>query len=328
MLAIFFRHLASSDESDMASTPLTPSVRTGGLAIVGAFLTGILLIHLLGEFTPIAAAYFWGFLASLFLIAAVSLYGTFRYLDIRLRLTGQLAAVAIVMWAGIVIDEIHLPLLGWVVGGWWTYPMTLLWILGLTNVYTTLDRVDGLAASGTVIASAFFGFIAFQHGSAFIYLCSVALFAASIGFLAFNWPPAKISMGDIGNTFLGFSFAVMAIIAALYDHSHTSLFVVPLLLFHFIFDAAYTLVTQLVRGWNRQQGRRIHLYEMLARSGCSHRSVILVYSGMGVAQGFGAILMVNIGNSRMWVFLPFLLFQAAYAYWLVRLSKITKEAAG
>jgi UDP-N-acetylmuramyl pentapeptide phosphotransferase/UDP-N-acetylglucosamine-1-phosphate transferase len=325
LLTIFFRHLRTRDTDD-APDPLRPYIRTGGLAIVVAFLAGILLVHLFGVFTPIAAQYFWGFLTSIFLIAAVGLYGTFRYIGPATRVAAQVFAVAIVMWAGIVIDEIRLPWIGWVVGGWWTYPMTLLWILGLTNIYTTFDGVDGLSASGAVIASAFFGFIALHHGSAFTYLCSVAMFAASVGFLIFNWPPAKISMGEIGGAFLGFSFAVMAIIAGLYDHSHTSLFVIPLLLFHFIFDAVFTFCARVFRSGSQPHGESMHLYRLLARAGHSHRGIIAIYSCMGIAQGFGAILMVNLGNSRMWVFLPFLLFQAGYAYWLIGSSR-TREAS-
>ena len=316
MTAIFFRHFANSDDLVSTSAQLTPSLRTGGVAIVGAFLAAILLIHLLGDFTPIKDHHFWGFLASLSLISATCLYSTFKPLDERIKFFGQMASAAIVMSAGVVIDEIHLPWLGWVVGGWWVYPMTLFWILGLTNVYNRMDGVDGLAASSAVVASAFLIFISFHQESVFVYLCSVALFAASVGFLAFNWPPAKIFMGEIGSTFLGFSFAVMAIIAALYDRSHTSLFVVPLLLLHFIFDAAFAIFVPLS---GKMPGtRRPHLYNLLVSLGYPHRRVILTYVGMGVAQGFGAIWMVNIqGDSRVWVFVPFLLIQFGYAYWLV-----------
>jgi len=322
MMTLFFRHLSIPDASEKAPAYSRESLRTGGIAIAGAFLIGILLVHTIGEFTPIKSRYFWGFSVSLLLITSTSLYSTFRSLGIREKLGWQALAAAIVMCSGIVIDEIHVPWLGWVAGGWWEYPLTFAWILGLTNIYERMDEVDGLAASNAVIASAFFSYIAFHHESVFIYLCSVALFAASFGFLVFNWPPAKIFMGDIGSAFLGFSFAVMAIIAALYDRSHTSLLVIPLLLFHFVFDAVLTFVTRTLRANNLPDWRKLHLYELLIQLKYPHRRIILIYTAMGVSQGFGAILMTNIeGSYRILVFLPFLVFQMAYAYWLVSAAK-------
>ena len=322
MTAIFFRNLAIPDASNATPKVLTPSLRTGGLAVVGAFLTGIFAIHMIGDFTPIKARYFWGFSTALLFVSAISLYSTFKTVDFRIKLVGQAFAVAVVMYAGIVIDEIHLPWFGWVVGGWWVYPMTLLWILGLTNVYGRMDAVDGLAASSAVVASMFLIFITFHQESVFIYLCSVTLFAASVGFLVFNFPPAKIFMGDIGSTFLGFSFAVMAIIAALYDRSHTSLFVIPLLLFHFIFDVIFTHVTRLRHPRSESSNQIPYIYQLLVRIGHPQGRVILISLGMSFAQGIGAIFMVNIyGDSRIFVFLPFLLFQAAYAYWVVGVAK-------
>lgn len=299
-----------------------PSLRLGGVAIVIAFLAGLSLIQLLGEITPIKAHYFWGFLASLSIIAAVSLFSTFRALDFRLKLAGQLAAIAAVMAAGIVIEEFHLPWIGWAIGGWWVYPLTLLWILGLTNAYNRMDKLDGLSASTAVIASAFLSYIAFQHESVFVYLGSVALFGASFGFLIFNWPPAKIFIGDIGSTFLGFSFAVMAIVAGLYDRSHTSLLVVPLLLFHFIFDSAFTAVA---RHWYRPsevRGDRGHLYELLGVLGYSLRGIVLLYCAMALLQGIGALWMVAIpGSNRIWIFVLFVVLQAGYAGWVVWRAK-------
>lgn len=319
--AILLGQFSASEDSDISSAKVPPFLRTGGIAIIVAYLTGIFLIQILGEFTPIKFHYFWGFLGASILLAVTSFYSSFKSLDIKLNLAGQVLAALIVMYSGIVISEIRLPWVGLVAGGWWVYPMTLLWILGLTNVYATMEKVDGLATSAAVIASGFFCFITFQQGSAFIYLCSVTLFAVSIGFLAFNWPPSKIYLGQLGATFLGFSFAVMGIIAALYDSVHSSLFTIPLLLFHFIFEAVFYFGSLLRSGRRVGDGQGIQLCHLLGKLNYSDRTIVLFYSGVGVAQGIGAILMINIGNGRMWVFLPFLLFQIAYASWLLHRSK-------
>ncbi len=126
----------------------------------------------------------------------------------------------------------------------------------------------------------------------------------------------------MGSTFLGLVFAVMAIIAARYDHSHTSLFVVPLLLFHFIFDTTFTFVRRLLRGENVFQAHRSHLYQLLNRSGFSHAQVTLLYSAMAVSQGLAAVWMVNnLGANRPLMYLPFLLLYCGYASWVLGRAK-------
>ena len=319
---LLVHHLRILDVPNERSSHSVPTPRGGGLAIVGGFFFGVSLIHLLGDAAQIKTSYFIGFLAALLLIAAVSLWDDFRTRGVSIKVTTQFIAIGIVMATGIVIDKLHLPWIGPESVGWFAYPLTLLWIFGLTNAYNFMDGLDGMAGSSAVIASGFFSYIAYQQGSPFIYLAALTLCAATTGFLIFNWPPAKIFMGDVGSTFLGFVFAVMAVIAARYDHSHTSLFVVPLLLFHFIFDTVFTFTRRILRGDKVFQAHRTHLYQLLNRLGCSHLTVTLVYSAIGIVQGVGAIWMINIpGHQRVLVFLPFLLLQSVFATVVVRLAR-------
>jgi UDP-GlcNAc:undecaprenyl-phosphate/decaprenyl-phosphate GlcNAc-1-phosphate transferase len=309
---ILSRHIKAFDVPNERSSHTKVTPRGGGVAIVSAFLVGILLIQFIGDKTPIYAPYFLGFLFSSFVIATLSFYDDFHTVSFKVKLGGQIIAIIIGLTAGIVIDMVHLPVFGEVYFGDWAYPLTFLWILGLTNAYNFIDGLDGLAASTAVIVALFFAYISFQQGSHFIYLASLTLAAASVGFLVFNWSPAKIFMGDVGSTFLGFAFAVMAVIAARYDHSHTSLFVVPLLLFHFIFDTGFTFFRRLLAGEHVFTAHRSHLYQLLNRIGYSHKRVTLIYSTMAVCQGAAAVWMVFIpGAERVYVFLPFLI-----GYWL------------
>ena len=302
------RHLKAFDVPNERSSHTQITPRGGGVAIVSAFLVGISLIHLFGDKTPIYTPYFLGFLFSSIVIAALSFYDDFHAVSFRIKLGGQIIATIVGLTAGIVIDRVHLPVFGEVNMGAWAYPITFLWILGLTNAYNFIDGLDGLAASTAVVAASFFAYISFQQGSHFIYLASLTLAGASVGFLGFNWSPAKIFMGDVGSTFLGFSFAVMAIIAARYDHSHTSFFVVPLLLFHFIFDTVFTFFRRLLAHEHVFTAHRSHLYQLLNRMGCSHQQVTLIYSVMAVCQGVAAMWMVSSpGPERVYIFLPFLI---------------------
>lgn len=319
---LLVRHLNVLDMPNERSSHTRATPRGGGIAIVIAFLTGILLIHFIGDKSPIYSLYFGGFLAAATIIATISLYDDIKRCSFKIKLTGQLLAIVVAMLAGIVIDVTSLPLLGEVHWGWWAYPLTLLWIFGLTNAYNFIDGLDGLAAGTAVVAAAFLAFISFQQGSHFIYLASLTLAAAALGFLIFNRPVAKIFMGDVGSTFLGLVFAVMAVIAARYDHSHTSLFVVPLLLLHFIFDTAFTFLRRLFAGEQVFMAHRTHLYQLLNRMGLSHGQVSALYSALAVAQGLAAVWMVKIpGNDRLLAYLPFLLLYPVAAYLIIGKAK-------
>lgn len=316
------RHLKVFDIPNERSSHTKITPRGGGIAIMAAFLTGISLIHFVGDKTPIYTPYFLGFLFSSLVITVLSLYDDLFDVSFKLKLGAQIFAIIIGLLSGILIDKVHLPVFGEVSFGAWAYPLTFLWVLGLTNAYNFMDGLDGLAAGTAVIAALFFAFICFLQGSHFIYLASLTLAASSFGFLVFNWPPAKIFMGDVGSTFIGFSFAVMAVIAARYDHSHTSLFVMPLLLFHFIFDTTFTFFRRLLNGENVFAAHRSHLYQLLNRIGCSHKQVALIYLAVAVLQGLAAIWMVSIsGSERVYVFLPFLAFYIVCTKWIMGKAK-------
>jgi UDP-GlcNAc:undecaprenyl-phosphate GlcNAc-1-phosphate transferase len=221
-----------------------------------------------------------------------------------------------------VINTLTLPWVGRVYFEWVGYLISAIWILGLTNAYNFMDGIDGLVGSTALIAAMFFMAISYYEGSSFVYITGYTIIAGSAGFLIYNSPPAKIFMGDVGSAFLGFVFATLAIIAARYDDSRTSFLVMPMLLFHFIYDTLFTFVRRLLRGENTLQAHRTHLYQLMVRSGHTHLEVTLLLSCMAFLQGLGAIWMVNIpGNERLYVFFPFLLIQIIYSRQVLRRAR-------
>lgn len=310
------------DVPNERSSHRAPVPKSGGIAIVTTFLIGIVAIYLLGDKTPITKGYFVGFIVSSLAIALVSFYDDINYKFFTVKLGTQLVAAVLVLCFGIVIDEIGIPGYGLAHVGWIAYPLSLLWIVGLTNAFNFMDGLDGLAAGVAVIVSFFLGYITLVNGSTFVYITCYAIFAGALGFLRYNIPPAKIFMGDVGSAFLGFVFATLAIISARYDHSHTSFFVVPLLLFHFIFDTSFTFVRRLMSKEYVTQAHRTHLYQLLNQLGWSHLRVSLFQYAMCLAQGIGAVYMVHVkGDQRLFVFIPFLIFQICYAVVVVRKAK-------
>jgi UDP-GlcNAc:undecaprenyl-phosphate GlcNAc-1-phosphate transferase len=203
---------------------------------------------------------------------------------------------------------------------WLVYPVTFLWITGLTNAFNFMDGIDGLAGGTALLAAVFFCLITYLQGSHFVYIMSYTLIAGALGFLFYNFPPARIFMGDVGSAFLGFVFAVLAIIAARYDHAQTPLLVMPLLLFHFIYDTAFTFCRRLLRGEKVTEAHRSHLYQLFQRLGHSHLRVSLFYWGMGLLQGMAAVLMASspTNDRRILFFLPFVAVQIVYSVWVVR----------
>jgi len=289
--------------------------KSGGLSIVVTFLIGMLFIIIFSEKELIQQRYMAGFIFSSVLIAVISFVDDVWEKSALFKLGTHIVAVIVVLSTGIVIDSLSVPWEDALPLGLFGYVLSFFWILGLTNAYNFMDGIDGLVASTALIAGLFFMVISYYEGSTFVYITGYTIIAGSAGFLVYNSPPAKIFMGDVGSAFLGFVFATLAIIAARYDESHTSFLVMPMLLFHFVFDTLFTFFRRIFAGENPLKAHRTHLYQLRVRSGHTHLEVTLMLSCMAFLQGLGALWMVNIpGNERLFVFIPFILLHSVYAH--------------
>jgi UDP-GlcNAc:undecaprenyl-phosphate/decaprenyl-phosphate GlcNAc-1-phosphate transferase len=319
---IMIGHVSILDIPNDRSSHDKPIPKSGGVAIVVAFLIGVFAIYLWGDATLIKTKYFMGVLFSALLIAAISFYDDLKNKPFVFKLLSQLVAVFTVLAAGIVLDEIHLPGANIVHLGWLGYLLTFFWILGLTNAYNFMDGLNGMAGGNAIIVSLFFCILSFYQGSTCVYIICYTLISGTLGFMVFNFPRPRLFMGDVGSAFLGFVFATLAIIAALYDHSHTSFFVIPLLLFHFIYDTVLTFIRRFLHHENVFTAHRTHLYQLFHRLGHSHIKVSSFYFAVCIAQGLGAVVMLNInGGKRLFIFVPFLVFQIIYSMIILRKAK-------
>ncbi|MFK5985230.1 MAG: MraY family glycosyltransferase [Pseudomonadota bacterium] len=296
--------------------------KSGGISIVITFLFGMAVIYLFADKELVQQSYFISFVFCSALIAVISLYDDITNKSIKFKFISQVFAVLLLLAFGIVVDSISLPGIGPVSLGLAGYIISFIWIFGLTNAYNFMDGLDGLMAGITAIVSLFFMIICYSQGSSFVFISCYTLLAGSIGFLLFNFPPAKIFMGDVGSAFIGFSLAVLAIIAARYDTSHTSFLVMPLLLFNVLFDTTFTFLRRLVKGERVTQAHRSHLYQLMNQLGFSHMEVTLSQYCMVFLQGLGALWMVQIeGSERLYLYTPFFLLQSVYCYWIIRSAK-------
>jgi UDP-GlcNAc:undecaprenyl-phosphate GlcNAc-1-phosphate transferase len=305
------------------SSHAKPVANSGGVAIVAAFLVGYGILCAVVDDARVGAPHMVGFIAACLGIAAVGLFDDLgRLRTFRFKLLVQVLGAVVLVSFDIAFRRVTLPSLGTIDLGWIGYLLTVIWLVALMNIVNFMDGLDGLAGGTAVLAALFFAIVAALEGSSFMCLVSLALLASTLGFLVFNYPPARIFMGDVGSQFLGFAFAAAAVFAAERDASPTSLFVMPLLFFHFIFDTVFTFFRRLRDGKAVTQAHRGHLYQALNRLGASHAQVSWIHYAMGVAQGIGAIVLVNLpAGARIWVFVPFLAFEVCYAVWIMRRVK-------
>jgi UDP-GlcNAc:undecaprenyl-phosphate GlcNAc-1-phosphate transferase len=323
LITLFMLHrVRIMDSPNDRSSHLTPVPKSGGTAIVSTFIIGMGLNYWFGNEMPASQKHVTAFLLATMIIAVVSFYDDIRDKSFKVKLVAQLCAAAAMLSAGLLIHSLPFPGFGAIPLGWPAYPVTVLWLIGLTNSYNFMDGIDGLAGGTAVLTCFFFGFISLQQGNSFTYTASLTVAAGSLGFLLFNWSPARIFMGDAGSAFLGFFFAATALIAAHYEHSYIPFPVMPLLLFHFIFDTAVTFFRRLLRGEAVTQAHRSHLYQLFNQLGGGHRNVSLCLFGMNILQGIGALYMVSLEeSSQLLVFLPFLVLQSLYAIIILRKAK-------
>ena len=259
------------------SSHVRPTPSGGGVAIVLCTLLGLIFYTLASDtFSPVL----WVYAGSAAAIALVSWFDDLYTLPNRWRFAVHSAAALVVIIAIGSWQTVDLPLLGTLALGWLGLPLTFVWIVGLTNAYNFMDGIDGLAGSQAVLAGTGWALVGWWSDQPAVMAVGLLIAVSSLGFLAHNWAPAKIFMGDVGSAFLGFSFAVLPLIVA---QQRPRLALVGLLLvWPFVFDAGFTVLRRLRHGENIFTAHRSHLYQRLVIAGHSHRTVTLLYTGLAV----------------------------------------------
>jgi UDP-N-acetylmuramyl pentapeptide phosphotransferase/UDP-N-acetylglucosamine-1-phosphate transferase len=223
-------------------------------------------------------------------LAAVGLADDRWRLPAGARLLAQALAALIVVSAGGVLTGIAIP--GGAVHhlGAAGIPATLLWLVGMTNVYNFMDGIDGLAATQAIITAAAMSIVAICLGREDVAIAMSVLGAGVLGFLTLNWAPARIFMGDVGSTFLGFMLAGWAVVSAGQRSNALPLFAWVAVLSPFLFDALYTLARRAAQREPLHKAHHTHMYQLLVRAGWSHTRTTLLYAGMASSAGLFTVL--------------------------------------
>jgi Fuc2NAc and GlcNAc transferase len=264
------------DVPNARSSHEAPTPRGGGAAIVLSAVAAWIALGLIGVVqTHIVIALSGGGIA----IAAIGLLDDRFRLSARVRLSVHFAAA---LWALFWLNGLppiqvgeHVIVLGR--GGYLLGMLGIVWTL---NLFNFMDGIDGIAASEAIFVVCGGILLVLVNGRHSHPAIGLAFVAACCGFLLWNWPPARIFMGDVGSGFLGYVIAVLAVIEA--HESALALLVWLILGGVFFVDATVTLARRLLRGERLYEAHRTHIYQCLARRWRSHRRVTLAVLAVNV----------------------------------------------
>lgn len=294
------------DVPNERSSHTAPTPRGGGLAIVFVCLTSLLGLAIAGVLDGRLAAALAGPAAVIALVGWIDDHG---HVPALWRLVVQIAAAmaAVLLLGGFQTLDlgIHVVKLG--LAG---HVLAILGLVWLTNLFNFMDGIDGIAAVEAAVVAGGGGFILLLAGSTGLGFAALATSAAAAGFLVWNWPPARVFMGDVGSGFLGFFFGVLALAGDRADALPVAIW--GLLLAAFLFDATITVARRLGRERLYEAHRR-HAYQRAVAAGASHRAVTLSVLALNIVLvGLAAAAWIRPGLTPLSIVVGLTLLIAVY----------------
>ena len=306
-----------------AHTQTTP--KSGGVGIVAAFLLGVMLLYRYGQVSRLAEGYFIGVIAAAILMAAVSMLDDLLYISFVIKLATQLGAAVAAVASGLWVHVLALPVYGSLDVGLAGIPLTIFFLLFVTNALNFIDGLNGLASGVTLIACLFLAGIAGLYGGFFVYTAALLLAGGVLGFLPFNFPRAKIFMGDVGSQFCGFMLALFGVAAARFDGAPLSFLLVPLLLSGVLYDVTFTLVRRTLARENIARAHNGHLYQVVRRAGMDARAVSVVHWVFALIGGVTAIaFLCSPSVAKLPILLVPLIVQLGWTAYVIRRTRSVK----
>ena len=271
------------DVPNVRSSHETATPRGGGIGVVAGVLAGTLVLAALGIGPGLDLAVL---LAGTLAMAALGAVDDRRSVPVRFRLLIQLAIATVVVGVIGVFERLPLPQPLALPVGWLASPLAIAWLATVTNFYNFMDGIDGLAGGQAIASCAGVALAAWSFGAVQL---ALVLAVACLGFLLLNRPPARIFLGDVGSTSIGFAIAGLPLLASP-DQRPMALFAVAVGLALFLLDPLETIVRLALSGHRIGIAHRAHSYQALAPSRDRHGRVSSVLVLVGFALSFaGAI---------------------------------------
>ncbi len=284
------------DEPEGRKIHNRPIPRLGGIAVMIAFC--VPLIGLAWWDNDIADALFreQGLLVSLIgggcLIAALGIHDDLKGSRALIKLIGQTTAAMVVFHAGVQIDVVSVPFMGHMTLGVWAFPVTVFWIVLVTNAINLIDGLDGLAGGVAVLAGTTLFVMSLVEGNVVGALLLVSMVGATLGFLRFNWNPASIFLGDTGSLFLGFVLALTSTHSSQKSFTLFSIIAAFVALALPIFDLSMAVVRRYLTGKPVFGADQYHVHHILLRKGLSQKQAALSLLGGATVLGGFALLFI------------------------------------
>lgn len=272
-----------------------PIPRLGGLAIFLGFMVSTLI------FVPMTAQ-LQGILLGAVIIVVLGVVDDITPLHAGLKFGVQILAALIPVLHGVKISVLSNPNIfsenpWWFLNGW-AIPVTVIWIVAITNSVNLIDGLDGLAVGVSAISSATFLIISLIVAEGDISMLCAAILGACIGFLPYNKNPAKMFMGDTGSTFLGFILATISVQGMFKMYAIIS-FAVPFLILGLpIFDTAFAFTRRIARGQNPMKADREHVHHRLIDMGLNQKQAVATLYVISTILGLSAVVLTTSGEIK------------------------------
>lgn len=322
-IKVLAQKIGAIDVPDARRVHDHPIPRMGGLAIFYGFLIAILCFAKVN--TELR-----GILIGSLVIIALGIIDDVKQLGAKIKLAVQIFVAVIVVSHGVVIDYISMPefiVKGGILSlGYFAVPVTILWIVAVTNAVNLIDGLDGLAVGVASIATFSLFFIAILAGEMQVALITASLAGGCMGFLPYNFNPAKIFMGDTGSTFLGFMLSVVCI-QGLFKGYVVISFIVPFLILGLpLFDTGFAIVRRI---WNKKPimaPDRGHLHHKLMDMGFSQKQTVAILYIITSILALSAVVVLEIGAFTAAVFVITIALFSVFAYKIYSVNHAARTA--
>jgi UDP-GlcNAc:undecaprenyl-phosphate GlcNAc-1-phosphate transferase len=266
--------------------------RMGGLAIYLSFFAVLFLSH---EMTMQHI----GLLTGGTVLVLVGIIDDKTDMPAKIKLLGQIFAACIVVAAGVRVEFMTNFILGGVFPLYiFSVPFTVLWIVAITNAVNLIDGLDGLAAGTSIIAAATMAISGYATGQTEMASMALILIGASLGFLKYNFHPAKIFMGDTGSMFLGYNLSVLAIMGFTKSFTVLSLVTPILVLAIPILDTLFAIIRRKMNNKPIFKPDKNHLHHCLLNYGFSHRNTVLIIYAVSAVLALCGLIMTYLNPAQ------------------------------
>ena len=275
-----------------------PMPRIGGVAIVVSMFLGFLIYYIFTKNIESIALdkKFFGYAIGAFIIALMGIIDDIFNLRARYKFFFQLAAGIVIYAFGIRITGFKIPFIYTDIINfeWIDFPVTLTWVIGITNAVNLIDGLDGLAAGiSSISATALLIIFIATSASLDAIIITAVLVGATLGFLPYNFNPAKTFMGDVGSNFLGFTLSIVSILGFAKGYTIIAILIPILALGVPIFDTLFAMVRRFVKGQPMLKPDGAHVHHRLLKRGLNQRQAVLLLYAITSALCILSVVMIS-----------------------------------